>query len=186
MPKATMFRKLREGDAIVNMGIRYEIVEILNQDFFYPDEDDVLIDGKWQSSGTQPYINLEFRDQDGKYHRWNSCKHSGMIDYKLCMDKSKLAESIADQNEFQYKDGESTLSLTFIRDKHPSGKPACTWKVKDGAGDQICMVDVREEFNPEYRDLIIFITNARPNCKVFYLDVIENKGKRDYKVHAVK
>ncbi len=67
--------KLKVGDTIVVMGIFYKIQEIYEQDFY----DDA--DSRKYNLPDKSYIDIEFKDNKGKYHRWRSNADGGKIIY---------------------------------------------------------------------------------------------------------
>ena len=72
-------RKLKAGDTIICKGIKAEIGEILFQDAYIED---------WVSDNRK-YIDIEFKDVNGRYRHWKSHLDGGTIQYKEdSMDKA--------------------------------------------------------------------------------------------------
>lgn len=67
--------KLKVGDTLVVKGISYKIRKIYEQDFY----DDA--DSRKYNLPDKSYIDIEFKDNKGKYHRWRSNVDGGKIIY---------------------------------------------------------------------------------------------------------
>lgn len=68
--------RLKVGDTIVVKGVSYRIQEIYRQDFYND------ADSKKYSLPDKSSIDIEFIDNNGKYHRWRSNVDGGKIIYE--------------------------------------------------------------------------------------------------------
>ena len=187
MSNVVLFRKIKPGDVIVSRGVAIPVKTILSQDAYLTDDDYVLYDGKPRLIGTQPHIDIQFEDENDKYHRWRSFFDGGFIRYKLAMLGPELAAWIGRQTEgvLNEETGNKEYRLVFKRRIHKYGHPSCVWEVYVEGYEGSFDVDVREDDNECYRDMIIFVTQKRQDCNLFWIDYVEKPdGSRSQRLFA--